>query len=163
MEDGKIINDFTNIDGLCCYNMKEDFNAYDKIHYLILSSFYVDNLQTSGSSSGAIEAYCRINREIPKTIDELLNFCFLSDYHPNDMVVDDFKKDQLRFIEKDDEYLLYFIGPDGKDDKCELRIYPEQAKDVSLEFYLGLKGDFVLGGVDMEIVNHYTDKSKVRR
>ena len=108
---------------------------------------------------GSIEAFCKTNGNPPQSVKELLNFCITYDYHPNDIIIDDFRLNQLRIKEDyNGFFLIYFIGPDGVDNNCKKVMTQEEINGLRFESYLTFEGDIVLGGLDKTTISAYQEK-----
>jgi hypothetical protein len=139
-----------------CYGQNRDIEQFERYsNYIILSNFYQGLPEYTGYVESTLQAYLFKYREPPKSPKDLLVFCKLN-YHPNELIIDDFELDQLRLMVLNETLVLYFIGPDGFDDECNVLISIENVKNIEFKDYNELKGDFILGGLEMEVVNFYS-------
>lgn len=145
----------------CSYSQKSNRTEITNyIHYSIVINYYQDDRMSRGGSSETFESLLRNYGKLPSSPSELLD-TLLVRYHPNEIIVDDFEIDQLRFHDNyQGHFVLYFIGPDGVDDKLELRFNHDDVADMSFEEYMRLKGDFILGSISNEKVKYFKDYFK---
>lgn len=125
------------------------------VEYTVLTSYW----ETSDFSmtSNLLRSYCRNLRAIPATPRDLINYAFSAQYHPNDLIVDDFEIEDLRLNVDETAIILYFVGPDDTDDKLNLEI-DRNLKGLKYAEYLKLKGDFILGYLDIGDAKFYIQK-----
>lgn len=126
----------------------------NRSYYIIIANYSESDSYKTGT---LITSYCKNLKELPKSPLALIEYC-LSDWHPNDIIIDDFDTEELRIIEFKEQMVLYYIGPDGVDDKC-LQVI-DRIDGIGFDQYLNLKGDIILGSVDLDDLKFYM-KGKV--
>ena len=74
------------------------------------------------------------------------------------MIIDDIGLDQMRIMNDYNGMLvLYFIGPDVHDDTLSIKFH-HNSYNMSFTEYLNLKGDFILGEIDINDASFYVNQ-----
>lgn len=152
-----IISFFIIVASLNCSSQDRKIYELEKrMQFSIISDYHETG--DFSRTSAILLSYCKNVKKMPVTPEDILTFCVTAGYHPNEMIIDDIGLDQMRIMNDYNGMLvLYFIGPDVHDDTLSIKFH-HNSYNMSFTEYLNLKGDFILGEIDINDASFYVNQ-----